>query len=819
MTPSPFASAPTQAAAYLAARGISESAAAEAGIRPVDAAAIRRGMWGPEDDSHSVPGDGLEIPYRNLDGSDMLGLDGVPFRRYRVFDTRTAKTMGEGFKPMRYMSAPGSGHRPYLPAGLSRLLDNAAPFLVITEGEIKALSAVTHGIACAAIGGVTLWHDPEQDNFDEATARTPVHPELVALAERVGRVIVLADSDAKTNDDVRRHMQLFTEALRLQAPSAVVCYARCPDPKAPEGKKLKPGAKQGLDDWLEDKGYASVSSMLQWHIQKALKDDAARREAGFKPLGFDDRGYYVWSVAKGSLEFVGKRDLTNSSILMSICRLDWCETTHPKATETGISVDWTRLGGQIAASCEALGPFDSDQLRGPGVWAHAHDQNVLVINSADVWRSDAAPIDRVTPEYVYPRHKDLGIAPDTPPASVEDVARILEALMTWSWVRPTDAHLMLGWIGLGYVAGALRWRPHLSLTGPRGSGKSTLLALARALLGRAAVYSEGSSTEAGIRQAVRSSAPALLLDEGEADGQHLARVLEFLRVASSGGSILKGTSDQQGARYTLRALGCIAGINPPAMQPADASRFLRLTLEKNDGATASAPHPLLDSYTGEAAELGLRLFARTIQAWPRYLRVVRCIRAHMRAGEARSLDTLSPAVAMAWTLRNDHEITDAEAAEYVAQIDLEDDFERISQASDADDLWGFLTTRAVQATASGASQKTTIGEMIMNAAAQRGKGAWARELGTYGMKVVPLGGSKYELRVNYSAVEFKGLLKDTKFGGAEMVDALRRIKGADQKCLRTDRFPGVVSPVRYVGIVMDIDPETTPGPVNPSKLD
>lgn len=809
---SPFVSAPAQAAAYLAARGISETAAAELGLRPVDAAAIRRGMWGPEDDGHSVPGDGLEIPYFTLDGQPMLGLDGVPFRRYRVFDNRTAKEMGEGFKPMRYMSAPGSGHRPYLPAGLSRLLENTPPFLVITEGEIKAAAAVQHGIACAAVGGVTLWHDPEAAQTGlEPTAQTPVHPELVELATRVGRVIVLADSDAKKNDDVRRQMSLLADALRAQAPSAVVCYARCPDPE-------KKGAKQGLDDWLEVKGERDVAGRLQWYVNQAMKSDAARREAGFKPLGYDDRSYFVWSVAKGTLETISKRDLTNSSLLMSICRLDWCEAEHPKATENGLTVDWTRLGGSIAAACEALGPFDPDQLRGPGVWAHAHDQNVLVVNSADVWRSDAAPIDRVTPEYVYPRHRDLGVSPDTTPATADDAVRVLEALSTWGWSRPTDAHLMLGWIGLGYVAGALRWRPHLSLTGERGTGKSTLMALVRDLLGRAALYSEGSSTEAGIRQAVRSSAPALLLDEGEADGQHLARVLEFLRVASSGGSILKGTSDQQGARYTLRALGCIAGINPPAMQPADASRFMRLTLKRPDILATQSPHPLLDSYSGEAAELGLRLFARTIQAWPRYLRAARVIRAHMTGGEARSLDTLSPAVAMAWTLTHDHEISDAEAKAYVAKIDLIDDFSRIAQASDSDDLWGLVATRAVQTTAGGVNQKTTIGELLMQAAASKCAGAWAKELGTYGMKLVPLGGTSFELRVNYKSVEFKALLKGTKFEAADLLEALRRIPGAEQKSTRTDRIGGIPGQ-RYVGIVMDIDPVTAPGPLNPNALD
>lgn len=804
---------PAHMTAYLQARGIPESLALLAGLRPLDAASIRRSVFGPDDDTaHGIPGDGLEIPYRDLEGKALPGLDGIDFKRYRVFDTRSeADLKAAGKKAARYLGALSAGHRAYLPPLLPQLLAQGADMLIVTEGEIKALAGCASGIATVAVGGVTMWHDPvlTQDG-DAKTRETVVHAEILDLAKRIGRVIVLADSDAKAKADVKAQMVLLADAIRHQT-GALVTYARVPDPDTR-------GQKWGLDDWIQAKGAKDVMSRLHWILNKAAESAEGLESGGYEALGYDDRASYVWSKAKGAIEPIAKRDCFNSSILVQATMLRWAQSAYPKPTESGaVVVDWQQLGGDLLQACIDRGPFDADIVRGPGVWASDSDPDTLIVNSASCWSTDGEEIERVSGGYVYPRYKDLGLKAATVPATAQEVAEVLDCLKTWRWERPSDSLLMLGWLGLGYVAGALPWRPHMSLTGQRGAGKSELMGLARDLLGKAAIYTEGDSSPAGVRQSVRSAAPALLLDEQESDGAQLAQMLKFLRVASSGGKMLKGTADQTGMSFTLRALGCVAGISPPEMNAADASRFVRLTIQEQPADASRTKHAVLCMLPPQKAALGRALFARVVAAWPRYRAAVKLVAKHLRAPSARYVDTLSPVITMSWVMQHDAEMTDADAEALVAAIDITDDLARMTTATEAGDPWALMMTRAVQTSASGQSQKTTIAALLENVARDHCKGAWAKELGTLGMKLMPMGGSKYELRANHKSQEFAGLFKGTPYEHSELREILRRHPDADRKTIGTDRIGGG-NPVRYTSIRLEIDPPVNPGPLNPSDL-
>lgn len=795
---------PSQMAAYLAERGIPESYALSAGLRPLPADAVKRVMWGPDDEKHSVPGDALAIPYCNLDGSPMLALNGTPFQCFRVFDPRTKEQLNGG-KAVRYLSPIGAGHRLYIPAMLRDLLDKGARTLVVTVGEIKAASAVAQGIACVAIGGVRLWHDPEHPGDDEQTEATPIHPELLELVGRVGRVVVLADSDARKNENVLRSMSTLAEALKAQSPDAIVAFAVVPPPE-------KRGAKWGLDDWLVAKGAKDVEGLINWYVNKAAEAKAAMSSGGYKALGYDDKAYYVWSNAKGTLEVLAKKELFNSALLTAVCSLRWAQASYPISTEAGrMRVDWMQLGGDLEAACVAAGPFDPDRLRGPGVWQHPHYPDCVIVNGSEIWSSTGVAVSRVGSEHIYPRIKDLVVRIDTPVATGAEVATLLEALRTWRWCRSSDPLVMLGWVGLGFVGGALTWRSHLSLTGEKGAGKSTLMGLLKRLMGPAALHSEGSqSSEPGIRQKVRHSAPALLLDEGEADGAHIARILEFLRVASSGGTMLKGTSDQTGTSFVLRAIGLIAGVHPPAMNAADASRFVRLTIKKHSDDIVVNAHPLLDHTTRDAEEIGLRLFARMVRSWPRFVAALRLVRKCIKTSEPRYVDTIAPFIASAWVLLNDADLTIETATQFVAAFELEDEVARMNDASDETALLSLITGKRVQATLEGRSMQVTVHTLIEQVAAERCnvRCSAGRELGSFGMKLLP--GAKpglYELRINPHNNELKGLLRGTRFEYADLREALARLPDA-HRGHQPDRIGG--DSARYVAVPLRVELPQSP---------
>ena len=84
------------------------------------------------------------------------------------------------------------------------------------------------------------------------------------------------------------------------------------------------------------------------------------------------------------------------------------------------------------------------------------------------------------------------------------------------------------------VVGALRWRPHVLVTGAAGTGKTTLEKLVDDLLGWIAL-SVSAPTEAGIRQLLTGAARPVIIDEMETENAEQARrVIGLMRLASTG---------------------------------------------------------------------------------------------------------------------------------------------------------------------------------------------------------------------------------------------------------------------------------------------
>lgn len=190
--------------ASLLARAIPAYAAQEAGIESASASEVAATLG-----VKSAISGGMLLPYLDIHGNAVTGADGLDLVRVRM-DTGTPK----------YQSRAGSGYSVYLPPlvraqaaesaqqGAEAKLE--APLLVITEGELKALS-VEHNLGMPAIGlpGVNMYFSPERDKTEPATSSTPLHPALVAVVQRARGVVVVADSDAADNPRVRAAMRML----------------------------------------------------------------------------------------------------------------------------------------------------------------------------------------------------------------------------------------------------------------------------------------------------------------------------------------------------------------------------------------------------------------------------------------------------------------------------------------------------------------------------------------------------------------------------------------------------------------------------------
>ena len=146
--------------------------------------------------------------------------------------------------------------------------------------------------------------------------------------------------------------------------------------------------------------------------------------------------------------------------------------------------------------------------------------------------------------------------------------------------------LLAGWIALAPICGALDWRPHIWLTGGAGTGKSAILdRFISPLLHDMGVHVSGNTTEAGLRQTLKSDALPIIFDEAEsnekADQTRMQSILALARVASSetNAQMIKGSPNGEVIRYHLRSMFFLSSISTALKQGADRTRFAQLTLK------------------------------------------------------------------------------------------------------------------------------------------------------------------------------------------------------------------------------------------------
>lgn len=266
----------------------------------------------------------------------------------------------------------------------------------------------------------------------------------------------------------------------------------------------------------------------------------------------------------------------------------------------------------------------AERVRGLGAWSDQDGGVALHCGDGILVRGDWR-IPGLIEEHVYPsapritRPQPPGEALSAEGAAA--VSDLLALLGTWNWQRGdgVDPWLLLGWLGAAGVAGALRWRPMVWVTGDAGTGKSTLLELIQHVLGgEQAVLSSSDPTEAGIRQVLASGAQAtipVLLDEMEAEenNQRTYGLIKLARQASSGAIILRGGNDHRSHTFKVRSCFFFSSILVPPLLDQDISRIALLELHELDrDVKAPAIQPKVWAAAGRA------LAGRVLAQWGRW---------------------------------------------------------------------------------------------------------------------------------------------------------------------------------------------------------
>jgi putative DNA primase/helicase len=283
----------------------------------------------------------------------------------------------------------------------------------------------------------------------------------------------------------------------------------------------------------------------------------------------------------------------------------------------------------------------------------------------------------------YQRLTSIEIPLDITPLTDHEGAELLDIASRFHWEVPASGILLAGWLALAPICGALSWRPHIWLTASAGSGKSAILnRFLGPILESLALWPEGNTTEAFIRQELRSDALPVIFDEAESneqsDRKRIQDILALARVASSSGRgvIGKGGADGAAQRFTVRSMFLMCSISTALKQGADRSRFAQLTLRNPSYLPKSdriAHWSALDADLTRiiTTTAGHRLLHRSVRS----ISIIRDSVAAFRRAAAdrfdsqREGDQYGTLLAGAWSLMNQHVATEADAYTLIDQND------------------------------------------------------------------------------------------------------------------------------------------------------
>lgn len=513
-----------------------------------------------------------------------------------------------------------------------------------------------------------------------------------------------------------------------------------------------------------------------------------------KALGRRDGVYYFIDV-NGEVAKRRARDFTvNGVVDLFAGDVAWlCEN---------FGIDRNRRDGKLAwdnneatqilmRAGRAAGNFDPvADVRGVGAWADGDDLVVHLGNRLLEVR--AAGTRGATVAWLKPGKTDSGLVyptappeprPDDMPASAEAAAELVAHLEGWNWARKgLDPLLAAGWVVLSNVVGATPYRPTLWLIGDIEVGKSGILAAAAAVHGTDAWIWE-DITPAAVKDRVGRDARAVMVDELEldpkGDNRRAKEIVELARFAyrQGRGAYARSGADAKAGR--LDAMFAFGSVEPPPIQPADASRHLQLHLNPlNVTPEGRAEYERrLAALHENSGALRMRIYHR----WRDFATTDAEIRAALarRAISGRAADTYAPALAAWWIFAHDAAIDQAAADTLVDDLAGEIAEELGGQSRAHEQCWSWLWSRQVEYFRS--DQRRTIGSIIVEGMAGR-PGDVNEVLGRYGMQLVERDlGDGWQRYLFVGLEDVSGLrevFRGSKWEGGGWTVLLRRLDGA-----------------------------------------
>lgn len=545
---------------------------------------------------------------------------------------------------------------------------------------------------------------------------------------------------------------------------------------------------------MEKNALDFLDNLMVDEIKEELKkEEQEMKKMGFICLGYNDSSNYVWSNFKNCLFVLSPKDLTKN-YLINCFGSEFIDMNYSEVKGMGkyskVEINYEKLANDIINGCQQAGIYSSDKQKGRGVWINSKGN--LVINSDTVFSNDKDfDNSRIQKDATYIYKGSLGIKKDSKEATLEDRKLLIDSISTFKFAnKPTETNLMIGFIGQGFTTGAWDWIAHSYVFGEAGSGKSTMLKYLRDLWGQNGFYTDGGSSEAGIRQKIGNNTLVVQIDETEPDRKKVDAHLGMFRGASSGTTVLKGTTDQSGTEFTLKFAGLLAGVIPVELRQADMGRFLQfklLPLTDEDKKNISKEMKLLINDSERLNELGKKIQMYLINRFNDINRIRKEVRDLIILGNsARLADTYSTVIALSYVLQKELHIKndnneEISVEDFLSTFDIDEKSKELSASKDHDEMFELLMTKEI---ANGDNKdKMSIINYVYNAFYnyKNGKSNEFKEyngiLGKYGIRV--LDSISLQIIIDPTRQGLKELLSKSRFESGNIREVLLRLSGVE----------------------------------------
>ena len=533
----------------------------------------------------------------------------------------------------------------------------------------------------------------------------------------------------------------------------------------------------------------------------------------FTCLGYSDDFYFYQPHGTGQVTRLSRAS-HNGTNLVALAPLSFWESWAPDGKG---GVKWLSATSMLFELGQEAGFYDPEDVRGRGAWWD-NGRTVLHLGDRIIADNKAHPVNELfESDYIYERLGKLKAYGSTPPLNDQGAFEILDVAQQFLWENPTSGLLLAGWATLAPICGALQWRPHIWLTAAAGSGKSAILdRFIGPLIADMGQFVVGNTTEAGIRQSLRSDAMPVIFDEAESneknDQLRMQNILALARIASSESQAktIKGSSTGEANRFHVRSMFMMSSISTHLKQGADRSRFAQLTLcnpSTIPNSEKRAEHwerldRSLDKFI--TPEIGRALIHRTINLIPVIRESAKVfIRAFAdESGSQRQGDQYGTLLAGMWSLQSSDVVSPEQAIQIIQDNNFESYAEQ-TEISDEEKCIQHILQHQMRVEGDGKTVTRSVGELVEVASLSTSDfdfdtGHAVKLLGRNGLRV------DHQQRLLYVSNTAKGLatiLQDTPWSSS-WPTMLKRLPEAASTGKKTIAFAG---PLKTKAVQLKID--------------